>query len=176
MPHHTAPAFCLSSTLQYDIIINACFFTHCRIVLLTNLHINDTIIKFHPERAHSKAVVMSFHHRIPLKCTWEWHFKVNRAYTLGGFEEETRVSIMVLESLGAAAAVLVEFKLQIFTGIFCYGMRSCHQSPTKSSTYYATVSVIQSKIDIFQLKRDSNDKNNMKLKGFQFGFKTRQRA
>lgn len=105
-------AWCLSSALQYDVIM--CSFLspllNCFTCQFAYQWQNYWIS---PRNITSKVWGRCrHHHHIPLKCTWEWHFKVNRACTLEGLEEATRVLIMALEIL--FAAVVVEFKLRGF--------------------------------------------------------------
>lgn len=72
-------AFCLLSLCNYE------QFCWVSIVFLANLHINDKIIKFRRDYIKRAVVNVVASPPLPLKCTWEWHFKVNRACILEGF-------------------------------------------------------------------------------------------
>lgn len=117
------------------------------IVFPSNLHINVGLIKFDWGRLHQRSdPVNAASPPLPLERTWEWHFKVNRACILLGFRERTRVVIMALEILSAAAAFVVSNSNE--TSTENSASQVIIKSRCKSSWCCATSSVIQSKIDI----------------------------
>lgn len=73
-----------SSVCPYRVIMRI-FCRSRSIVFPSNLHINVGLIKFDWGRLHQRSdPVNAASPPLPLECTWEWHFKVNRACILLG--------------------------------------------------------------------------------------------